>query len=148
MAFSKSLRIALIAAVGCLGLSIPPPSQADNLTNDEIAEQLGFETYDTRFMERLSGMAITSLCTGFGMDIYYSAFDAWTELNCAVDKGYVFVRRHSYREIYRDGQLLFSVDTYKAQRRTLRLEFGTLADLAKFKEEFKLVDKKFAVELD
>ena len=52
MILSKSLRIALIAAVGCLGLSIPPTSQAENLTNEEIAEQLGFERYDTRFMER------------------------------------------------------------------------------------------------
>ncbi|WP_315921725.1 hypothetical protein [Mesorhizobium sp. SP-1A] len=148
MTLSKSLRIALIAAVGCLGLSIPPTSQAENLTNEEIAEQLGFETYDTRFMERLSGMVLTNLCTGFGMDVYYSPFDAWTELNCAVDRGYILVPRHSYTEIYRDGQLLFSVDTHKAQRRTLRLEFGTLADLAKFKEAFKLDDKKFAVELD
>lgn len=93
-------------------------------------------------------MVLTNRCAGFGMDMVDSVLDAPKEPNCAVDKGYIFVPKFAYGEIYRDGQLLFSVDTSKAQRRTLRLEFGTLADLAAFKEAFKLGDEKFAVELD
>lgn len=166
MAFSKSLRIALIAAVGFFSLSAFAPAKADAplsevppvplnlLTKEQLVSHLGVETYDSVFRNRLNGLVMTNNCNGLNADMI-TVKPNNDFRNCLEDKGYIFVGAESLRfvqsaryEIFREGRLLFFMDAEIHKPPLLQLEVGTLSDLATFKETFKMSDQKFAIEVD